>query len=222
MGKLGMLAGFLVITALASGCALTETKLQGFADPDFSEASYDHLMIAVQLEALDQRAEAEAIFVEKLGSGNTHCVRALDVIPPTRELDDTAFDNALADAGVDGLLIVRLTNYYEDEVYVPQTTTTNTYGSLNANTYYYGNTASTYGTMNSTSYSTTSGGYALRKPRVRHEVQLWDVESGRMAWIAGAFTRGNSYARFEHLRRGLAGKVGETLKQEGLIRVKGS
>ena len=38
---------------------------------------------------------------------------------PTREYTDAQFQRALKDAGVDGVLIVRMTEYYEDEYYVP-------------------------------------------------------------------------------------------------------
>lgn len=207
--------GLLGLVIICSGCA--STKMHSFVDPDFRDHSYERLMVAVQIENLDQRDDAETIFTEELAGTGVRCQRSLDVLPPTRQYDDDEFGTALADAGIDGLLIVRMTEYYEDEYYVPPSSTTSTTGSLSANTYYYGNTANTSGTLNATSYTTTTGGHTYTKPRVRHEVQLWDVQSGRMAWIGCTFTRGNAYARFKHLMSSLADEIKETLQEECLI-----
>lgn len=182
-----------LMVMMCGGCA--STKLHGFVDPDFRDHRYSRLLVAVQLDHLDQRDDAENEFVKRLRERRVECLRALDVLPPTREYDDQQFREALAGAQVEAVLIVRETEYYEDEYYVPPSSSTYTTGNLSANTYYHGNTASTLGTVRSTSHTTTSGGYSYRKPRVRHEAQLWDVETGRMAWVGSTFTRGNAYAR---------------------------
>ena len=60
--------------------------------------------------------------------------------------------------------------------------------------------------------------YTYAEPRVRHEAQLWDVKTGKMAWIGGTFTAGGAQARFEHLMTSLAKEVAATLEREGLVR----
>lgn len=205
----------LLLAVLCGGCA--STKMHSFVDPDFQGHRYERLLVAVQLEHLDQRDDAEREFVKRLGKHGVICLRALDVLPPTRKYDEEQFQKALSDTGVDGILIVRETDYYEDEYYVPPSSSTYTTGNLSSNTYYHGNRSSTIGTAHSTSHTTTSGGYTYTKPRVRHEGQLWDVQTGRMAWIAGAFTRGNARARFRHLTSSVAEEMAETLCEEGLI-----
>ena len=198
-----------------AGCASTD--MHSFVDPDFRGHAYQNLMISVQIDKLDQRDDAETIFTKEFDEIDGRCLRALDVLPPTREYTDAQFQRALKDAGVDGVLIVRMTEYYEDEYYVPPSSSTYTTGTLSAHTYYHGNTASTYGTASSTSHTTTSGGYTYTKPRIRHEAQLWDVTTGRMAWIGGTFTKGNAYARFKHLMSSVAEETCETLEKEGLV-----
>jgi len=195
----------------------SRTEIHSFVDPEFRDTRFNHLMVTMQLPNLDQRSAAETTFAGTLTYGSLSSVRSLDVVPPTRKLDDDRFTTALADAGVDGVLIVRLTDYYEEQAYIPETTMTNMSGNLSANTYYYGNLASTTGQVDTTTYSTTTGGYAIGMPRMRHEVQLWDVESGKMAWIAGTHTEGVWSRRFEDLMAGLAEKVRETLVEEGLL-----
>lgn len=214
-----------IITAalalLATGCATTE--MHSFVDPEFRGQTYSRIMVTVQTEQLDHRDDFESIFVKQLSKSQVHCLRGLDVIPPTREYDDEQLQAALTKANVDGLLIVRMTQYYEDEYYVPQTSTSYTAGNLNAKTYYYGNRAHTTGSVNSRTNTVTSGGYTYTKPRVRHEAQLWDVASGKMAWIGGTFTKGNAYAGARDLISALAGEMKKTFEAEGLVkpRVKG-
>ena len=210
-----LLTSFATILLFGSGCAKTE--MHSFVDPEFRGRSYHDIIVAVQLDKLDQRDDAESIFVRKLASPTLKCRRALDVIPPTRQYDDAELKKALSQSDADGLLLVRMTQYYEDEVYVPPSSTTYTSGNLSANTYYYGKQANTYGRVNSTSHTYTTGGQTYRLPRVRHEAQLWDVTSGKMAWIGGTFTSGNAYARFGNLMTSLAGEVQATLVKEGLV-----
>ena len=124
----------------------------------------------------------------------------------------------MAQAAADGVLIVRLTEYSEEEVYVPPSSSTYTTGTAWGDTYYRHNRAYSYGTVDSTSHTTTTGGYTYTKPRVRHEVQLWDVQTGKVAWIGGAFTEGDGRSGYEQLMTSLAKKVAEMLKTEGLLK----
>lgn len=211
------LSSFTTILLLGTGCAKTE--MHSFVDPAFRDRSYQNIVVAVQLDQLDRRDDAETIFVTTLAAPGLSCRRALDIIPPTREVNDAELNQVLADADADGLLMIRMTDYYEDQVYVPPSSTTYTTGNLSANTYYYRNQANTYGQINSTSQTYTSGGYTIKKPRLRHEATLWDIESGKKAWIGGTFTRGNGYARFKHLMSSLANEVKATLEREGLVEV---
>ena len=204
-----------VVAFACGGCA--STKMHSFVAPDFREHRYSRLLIAVHIDHLDQRDDAETEFVKRISKCGVECLRALDVLPPTRKYEDEQFRKALTDARVDAVLIIRETEYYEDEYYVPPSSSTYTTGNLSANTYYYGNRSRTLGTVHSTSHTTTSGGYTYTKPRVRHEGQLWDVQTGKMAWIAGTFTRGNAYARFRHLTSSVADEVADTLWKEGFI-----
>jgi len=216
MSKRMLAAAILGCMVLSSGCATTE--MHSFVDPDYREKTFNRIMVCVQLDKLDQRDRAETILAKRLAGSDVHVSRGLDVIPPTRQYDDVRFHAALVAAQVEGVLLVQMTDYYEDEYYVQPTTTTYSTGNLTANTYYYGRSAYTYGTGNSTSRTMTTGGYTYVKPRVRHEAELWDVETGKMAWIGGTFTRGNAQARFDHLMGSVANQIRKTLEAEGLVR----
>lgn len=198
----------------AGGCAVTE--LSSFTDPDFTNYHPARVMLTAGLEHLDQKAEAEDIFLDAFKGLDLSCCRSIDVLLPTRQYADEELFAALKKAQVQAVLLIRETDYYEDLAYVPQTSTTSSYGNLSANTYYSGNRAYTYGTGHGTSYTTTSGGYYVSKPRVRHELKLYDVPSKRVAWIGGAFTQGSGKAQFEHLIGSLARETARRLKKDGL------
>ena len=197
--------GLLLIVILLSGCA--STKMRSFVDPDFRDKVYDRILIAPMYTDLEQREKAEEKFVDAFDESVAECVPSLTIMLPTRKYTDDQLFGLLSDSNVDAVLFVRQTDYYED---VSSTTTTS--GTLSANTFYYGQTANTYGTMRSTSHTTQT-----RKPRVRHELNLFDVDTRRMAWLGTSFTKGNAHARFKHLVESVAEDTVDALLDDGLI-----
>lgn len=195
----------LLVVILLSGCA--STKMRSFVDPDFRDKVYDRILIAAMYADLEQRETTEAKFVDAFEESVAECVPSMTIMLPTRKYTDDQLFSLLSDRNVDAVLFVWQTDYYED---VSSTTTTS--GTLSANTFYYGQTANTYGTMQSTSRTRET-----RKPRVRHELNLYDVDTRRMAWLATSFTRGNAYARFKHLVESLAEDAVDALLDDGLI-----
>jgi hypothetical protein len=140
----------LVLLGGLTGCASTDMRT--FTDPDFAGYRCSRLLVAARLAHLDQQAEAEDVFLKKLAGTDLTCTRSLDILPPTRQFSDEEMFAILADKDIGAVLLIRETEYYEDQVYIPESSTTNTCGNLSANTYHHGNTASTYGTMNATSW----------------------------------------------------------------------
>ena len=197
--------GLLLVVIVLSGCA--STKIRSFVDPDFRDKVYDRILIAPMYTDLEQRETAEAKFVDAFGASLVECVPSLTVMLPTRKYTDDQLFTLLSDREIDAVLFVRQTDYYED---VSSTTTTR--GTLSANTFYYGQTANTYGRVRSTSRTRQ-----IRKPRVRHELNVFDVTTRRMAWLGTSFTRGNAYARFKHLIESVAEDAVDALLDDGLI-----
>ena len=198
-------AVLLLWIVLQVGCA--STRLRSFADPDFEGKTYHRILVASRIAHLDQAADAEDMFLKRFKDIDAECVRSSDVLYPTREFNDDELFAALSRNKIDAMLVVRVTDYYEDV----QTHTSST-GHLNANTYYYGPYASSYG--HSYGSSTT---YTTRKPRIRHQVELYDVEARRMAWVGGSFTRGNAYAGSKDLMSSLARETKKALLEHGFI-----
>ncbi len=190
---------------LCNGCA--SSRMRSVASPQFKGRQYKRILIASRAPHLDQQADAEDIFVKKLSKTNTECLRSLDFIFPGREYTDAELFSTLRQNKVDAMLIVRQTDYYEDEITYSQT-----YGHLSATTYYYGHFDQTQGYAGGSTMTQT-----IRKPRVRHQVELYDVASKEVAWMGGSFTKGNAYARFKNLMKALASETRKELLAHGFV-----
>jgi hypothetical protein len=103
-------------------------------------------------------------------------------------------------------LLIILTDAYTSKSYVPPTTTTRGTASSSGNVVNYYGTTQQY------------GGYYVSKPRVKYEIQLFDVETKKMAWISSSYTRGNAYAGFRTMANSLAAATVGQLAKDGLLK----
>jgi hypothetical protein len=204
-----------LIGLLGTGCA--SSKLTSFTDPDFRGRVYRSVLIAAHSPHLDDRVDIEERFVKEFEDCACTCRRSVDVLLPTRQYADAELFEIFERHGFDAVLSIQQTDYYEEEEYVPRSYTTQTYGNLNASTFYAGPSAYTHGNVYGRSYTQEHGGYVRRLPRVRHEIILYDVQSRRPAWIGGAFTQGDHRARSKHLIKALAKETVEALQEHGLV-----
>ncbi|MCZ6653910.1 MAG: hypothetical protein O7D91_12900 [Planctomycetota bacterium] len=194
-----------VVLVLCNGCA--SSRMRSVANPQFKGRQYERILVASRAPHLDQQADAEDIFIKKLSKTDAECLRSLDVIFPGREYTDAELFSTLRQNKVDAMLIVRQTDYYEDEITYSQT-----YGHLSATTYYHGHFDQTQGYAGGSTTTRT-----IRKPRVRHQVELYDVASKQVAWMGGSFTKGNAYARFKNLMDALASETRKELLAHGFV-----
>lgn len=181
--------------------------MRSVANPQFKGSHYKRIIVASRASHLDQQADAEDIFVKKLSHTDAEWLRSIDLIFPGREYTDAELFSTLRQNNVDAMLIVRQTDYYEDQVTYSQS-----YAHLSASTYYYGHHDHTSAFA---SGSTTT--QTLRKPRVRHQVELYDVASRQVAWMGGSFTKGNAYASFDNLMDALASETRKALLAHGFV-----
>jgi hypothetical protein len=190
-------------------CGCAHTKITSFVDPDFRDRTYKRILVSVAYDDLEQRQKAETRFVQEFEDTKAECIPSMQILLPTRRYSDSEMFGLLEENGIDAILLVAQTDYYEDLQYIPESSTT----TLSANTYYYASYARTYGSA----HTTTTGGYYVRKPRWRHELTLYDSDTKRIAWIGTSLTRGNAPARFKHLVRALAHEAVEALIEDGLV-----
>lgn len=178
---------WLFLFLVASGCA--SSRMESFVDPDFKSHTYKQLLVAARFNNVDVRFDFENAFVERFSIVGVSCRRSVDILLPTRTYDNAEMFKMLAEHGIDGVLMIWETDYWEEEDYVPETSP----------------------------HSHPSGGDTVRKPRIRHKVELHDVPTRRVAWTGGSLTTGSSAANAEQFAKALAKATVAELAAHGLI-----
>ena len=103
------------------------------------------------------------------------------------------------------MLTVTLTDSYTQKSFVPGSSKTTGSATLSGNV------------VNYSSRTQQSGGYYISKPRVRYELKLLDVSTGKTIWVATSRTRGNAFARFDTLIQSLSQTAIRKLQEDKLI-----
>ncbi len=188
---------------LIVGCATT--NLTSFRDPEFAGKNLHKILVVVPFSDLESRQTAETAFVNRFAGYGVEAVPSMQMLMPTRTYTNEELAKILFENKVEGVLIVKLTDVSSTQTYVPQSSSTYGQGTLSGNT------------INYSSQTYSYGGYYISKPRVRFELQLFDVSSGKVAWVGTSLTRGNAYARFKTLINSLAGSAVRQLVQDGLV-----
>jgi hypothetical protein len=193
----------LAILFMAANCATT--KITSFCDPEFKGKTFHRLLIYAPFKDIESRMEMENAFKIHFASP-TIAVTSFRLIMPTRSYTDAELDNILMENKVDGIILIILTDAYSSQTYVPASSSTR-------------GTASSYGNLVNY-YATTQqyGGYYVSKPRVKYEIQLFDVGTKKIAWISSSLTRGNKFAGFGTMANSLAAATVNKLSKDGLLR----
>ncbi len=189
---------------LLTGCA--STRLTSFRDPDFTVRNFHKILVIVPLSDLESREAAETAFADRLTAHGVEALTALQILAPTRTYTKGELAKILSENKIEGVLIVMPTDAYTKQTYIPRSSSTYGQGTLSGNTLSY---------SANTQYH---GGYSVSKPRVKYELKLFDVPSGKIAWIGTSITRGNAFAHFITMIDSLAATAVRRLDEEGLLR----
>jgi hypothetical protein len=155
---------------------------------------------------LESRTKAESVFVERFAKYSVEGVPSIRVLMPTHTYTAQEIATLLSENAIDGVLLVTLTDAYTEQVYVPRASSTSGQATVIGDIVSYSAQTQHY------------GGYYISKPRVRYQMQLYDVSTGNMAWVATSLTAGNAFAGFDILIGSLADTAVEKLKKDGLLR----
>lgn len=196
-----ILFGLLLIT----GCARAFTDITAVRDPAFKDAIYKHIVIVVPFADLDFKATAEKALQNALKNRGIKALISLEVFPPTRNIASDEVGGILRQNGIDGMLVIALSDYWEQQVYIPQTSSTT------------GNVSSIGNSIYFNSATSQSGGFYLSKPRIKFECKLFDVKTGQVAWLASTTTKGSAHADFSTLANSLADSMADYLVNEKIV-----
>ena len=201
----------LALCLLLPGCVAT-TKVASYTDPGYVTANkFHHVIVMCGVATLAERQQAESIAVAELAKIGVRGTRAIDILPPTRNLSSEEVAEATSKVGADSVLIMRLGDRDVAHTYVPPT-------------YHPGKTTSTVNFYGSQAYVTTyqspgytTGGYNIKKPRATYSAELYELKSGAMVWRGEGSSRGNAFASFEDLTLSAAREFVKTLRADGRI-----
>jgi hypothetical protein len=174
-------------TLLLGACASTRTTpvITAFTDPDFTGHRYRRLVVAADVSDLAGRSSIETALVEELLEHGIAAERSLAIFPPTRQWSEQQRVEELQRRGIDGLLKVTLVKTWTTQDHIPQTSTTKvtreTKEKEKPRTGEEGK--ETKGTEEETITTTTQGGYDVTYDWSRHQAELIDIASGRVAWV---------------------------------------
>lgn len=211
-----MMACILGIAGLLTGCTPATTEINSFTDPDFGRKEFQRLLVAPRYEDLGLRARTEDAFARELATTDAEVVPSMGVLLPTREVSDADLFPLLAAERVDAVLLIRLTDVYQDREFVPERVDIDRDDYLTARQFrpYRGGG---YARGFSRTRVTRSGGYFVEYPRVRHELMLYDVATKRMAWRATTLTSGESNATQQQMVDSFAKEVTARLMVDGIL-----
>lgn len=193
----------LLSAILITGCAWT--KISSVKDPDFANVKFSKILVFAPFSDLEYRQTTEGKFQNALNQKGVIPVKSLDLFPPTREFSEYGIMNVLDKNGIEGILFVTLADYWTSQTYIPESSSTQGSASLIGNTIYYSGRTQNY------------GGYFISKPNIAFEMRLYDIQTGRMVWIAKSDTRGNAYADFGVMISSLANETANKLKKDDIL-----
>ncbi len=204
-----LISGLFILILLA-GCAAT--KVTSFRDPAFSAVNYERVLVVIPFADFELEQTAETAFVDEFAVNGIYCTAAIKLFSPTRNYTKQEIDQMLREQNIDAILSITLTDARTDSTYVPESTTSTTSGKINV----IGDTGYYSGITTTQRY----GGYYISKPHVSFKGTLFDVKTGKVAWVSTATTRGNAYATAKIMANSAAEAIVGKLLEDGLIKSK--
>lgn len=214
---------YLILTFVLALCLLSSYSYAGFwdgstadissfKDPDFPNYKIAKMAIRYSGHELNERDMVEKVFVNRFSKKETalETVTSLTYLPPTRTYTMEETDQILSDKGVNCIMLIKVTDSFEDEAYVPEQSKTTTYGRINET----GDQFKAY------SETEKSGGYYVSLPRMKVELTILDLKAHKTVWLASSFVKGSQYSSFKNLMDTIAAKAFKQLKKDGLVDIK--
>lgn len=173
---------FVLGILLFTSCSSSRTTISAsWSNPESGPKQFNNIMVLALAENVSSRGTAEQAVVDELTKNGFNAVQGLSIISPDqmRQLDDRQEEarELLADAGIDGAIVIRVLDVKEDERWVPGHTTT--YPSFGYPYYggFYGYWGHSYNVVSTPGYyaSTTS---------VFLESNLYDIKTDELLWSA--------------------------------------
>ncbi len=183
------------------------TDITSFKDPKYINDVIYSGVIFVKLVDLKTQMKIEDMFVSRMVKKyKINIIQSYKLFHPTREFSIEKKWIAMKNIGIRRAFVVALVDQGVDSKYVPDSTTTTT-GSANVigNYVYYDEK------------STSGGGRHVNKPYAEFGMNIIDVDTMGITWIAKIETGGNAYANFDDIFDSMTEKTINQLAKDQVI-----
>ncbi len=193
----------LLFFAIFSSCA--KTSITSFKDPQITNDKLKRILVIGTNLTLPSRQKLEERAVIKLSDNGITGISSIELFLPTRSYTESEVLAILEQNNIDALLILELSDAYSQQVYIPESYSSSSKGTVVGNQV----------NINTTTYK--HGGYYLNKPRVFFNLKLISAKNGSTLWIGNSKTAGNAFADEDVLFDSLSESAVKQLHQDGII-----
>lgn len=171
------------------------TKISYINNPSVHISSFTKILVFAPFDDLNLRKKIEKYFVKEFTELGKMAVSSMKIIPPIKVYSEDELSVIFSNEKIDAFLYVTLIDAYSDQAYIPSRSTTTSTSRISGNS------------IRSQSTTKTSGGYYVSKPRISFNIELFDIQSGDLAWKATTFTAGSAFTDNNILFKSIAEKV---------------
>jgi len=200
---------FLVVAAIFSSCASTETT--SFVDPAYRGKQFSKICVLADVSDLKYKQKLEKEISENLRT-KVNVISGFQLFPPTRDWTEEQMQEIMIKEGVDGYLLVVWKDKGVQETYRPGQQVSETKGEVKKKD---GKDVYTERTVTS-----NTGGSVEKEFRSYFEAQLIDVKSKNKAWVATSYSQSGEWfgSDFDLIMESYGKDISEKLSNDGLIR----
>ncbi len=198
----------ILLCELLVGCA-AGTHIVSRANGEYQNRHYKNILVVASFGDIELEDVCEEKFKISLEAHGVNSLVGHEAFFPGKKYAESEIENILKRYEIDGILVIYLENMGINKQYLPSklvTTKTGTASTVGNNTFY-----------TEKSKTEIHGGGEISKPWANFSLELYDLESGEMAWYAQARTGGNAFASYKTVVRSLGGKAVVKLAQDKII-----
>ena len=207
MNKCGFIA-ILSVLLLAACAPTTRTTGASFTDPAFTPGTVRSMVVQVKGSDLGERQTMENAIVAAVTQNGVSAGRSLDLLPPTRNIGETAARRAIMNSGTDAVLVITPKQKQMDEKYIPP--------SYSPGHRRYSRHHSGFGDYYFEP-GFIQGGYYIREPVAAYDAALYSLPHYRALWTGQFTIRGSSGAEFTTLSGQFGTELVERMANDGVI-----
>ncbi len=200
-----LLIGLSLFSLFVITFSCAKTEITSFKDPNANNYNISKILVIATNLNLPSRENLEEKTATKLTENGVVGISSLKLFYPTRQYSEEEYLKILDNNKIDGILILELSDAYSKQVYIPESYSSKSKGTVIGNQV----------NINTKTYK--HGGYYLNKPVVHFNIELFNTRDGSLLWVGSSRTGGNAFADVDDLFDSLSETAIEKLTEDGLL-----